>query len=335
MVLVREMGFRWTQTASWIESVNQQNELGNREKHHQHMKTILSVILLAVPLAAIAQTSSDTGTLTPTPVLIGNTKSSKANVDFLPELTAVTTQIKAQFDSGATNASDLNHSLQAVNDLIVKHIGDGNRDQVARLYLLDAHIYADGLKDTAKARAIWGQVARDFPGTVEARGAAISLAKLNAAVAAEADPNVSEGLEVGQKFPGFSEVDLTGNPLSVAAYRGRVTMIDFWATWCPPCRGEMPNVISTYNRYHTQGFDIIGVSLDEDKDAVVNFTRMQGMGWAQYFDGQGWDNKLAKQYGIRSIPMDYLLDGHGVIIGKELRGDNLMVAVAKAIANNH
>ena len=97
----------------------------------------------------------------------------------------------------------------------------------------------------------------------------------------------------------------------------------------------MPNVIGIYSRYHTQGFDIIGISLDNDKDAVVNFTQAQGMPWAQYSDGQGWDNKLAKQYGVRSIPMTYLLDGHGVIIGKELRGENLADAVAKALAKNH
>ena len=139
---------------------------------------------------------------------------------------------------------------------------------------------------------------------------------------------------MGQKFPGFNEADIAGRPLSVAAHRGRVTMIDFWATWCGPCRGEMPNVIATYGRYHTQGFDIIGVSLDDDQNAVVKFTQAQGMAWPQYFDGQGWNNKLAKKYGVNSIPMDYLLDRHGIIIGKELRGEALGQAVAKALANN-
>jgi len=96
----------------------------------------------------------------------------------------------------------------------------------------------------------------------------------------------------------------------------------------------MPNVIATYGRYHTQGFDIIGVSLDDDQNAVVKFTQAQGMAWPQYFDGQGWNNKLAKKYGVNSIPMDYLLDRHGIIIGKELRGEALGQAVAKALANN-
>ena len=139
---------------------------------------------------------------------------------------------------------------------------------------------------------------------------------------------------MGQKFPGFNETDLAGRSLSLAAYKGKVTLIDFWATWCGPCRAELPNVTAIYQSYHTQGFEIIGVSLDEDRTSVANFTQAHGMAWAQYFDGQGWDNKLAKTYGVHSIPMTYLLDRHGVIIGKELRGEELQQAVAKTLAKN-
>ncbi len=254
-----------------------------------------------------------------------------ALVDFGPELADVTRQLKEKFDAGKTSEFDLADNLHDINELIKQHVHDGNREQLARLYLLVAHIDADGLKNTARARAIWSQVVRDFPGTVAAEGAKISLAQLNAQMAAEPDPSVPEGLEIGQKFPGFNETDASGNAVSVAAYRGRVTMIDFWATWCPPCRGEMPNVIATYQKYHAQGFDIIGVSLDEDRNALANFTQNEGMIWQQYFDGRGWKNKLAQKYGVDSIPMDYLLDRHGIIIGKELRGGELGEAVARAL----
>ena len=108
-------------------------------------------------------------------------------------------------------------------------------------------------------------------------------------------------------------------------------MIDFWATWCGPCRAEMPNVVATYQKYHAQGFEIIGVSLDENRMALGNYTSAQGLVWPQYFDGRGWENKLAKKYGVESIPMDYLLDRHGVIIGSGLRGENLRMAVAGAV----
>jgi len=254
--------------------------------------------------------------------------------DFATEVTSVTAQLKAKFDAGKTTEADLTENLQAINDLIAKHEKDRDREQLARLYLLDGHIYADGLKKSAKARAIWAYVAANFPGTQAARGASLSLTRLDAQLAADSGPQVPEGLALGQKFPGFDETSLGGQPLSVAAHRGKVTLIDFWATWCPPCRAELPNVTAIYRTYHAQGFDIIGVSLDDDRDALVNFTQARGMAWPQYFDGQGWDNKLAKKYGVHSIPMTYLLDRHGIIIGKELRGEELGAAVVKALADN-
>lgn len=252
-------------------------------------------------------------------------------VDILAEVDKVTADLKAKFDAGQTNAAELKENQEAITSLIMKHRVDGKRDQVARLYLLNAHIFADALGDAPKARAIWMYVAKNYYGTPAATGAGVSIAKLDAKLAAGGPANVTEGLEIGQRFPGINEADLNGQALNLAAHRGRVTMIDFWATWCPPCRGEMPNVIATYQKYNPEGFDIIGVSLDDDHDALVNFLQAHGMTWQQYFDGQGWDNKLAKQYNVHSIPMDYLLDRHGIIIGKELRGEDLPAAVEKAL----
>jgi thiol-disulfide isomerase/thioredoxin len=202
---------------------------------------------------------------------------------------------------------------------------------VARLYLLDAHIYGDGFKDEFMARAIWGQVEKDFPGTLAAKGAAVQITRADAEKAAKAEPNVPEGLEVGQKFPDFNVTDMAGKPLSLSACKGRVTLIDFWAAWCPPSRDEVPNVVAVYNQYHARGFDIIGVNIDENRDAATSFAQAQGMTWSQYFDGLGWDNQLVKQYDVSILPMNYLLDGHGVIIGKALSGDDLAAAVAKVV----
>ena len=148
------------------------------------------------------------------------------------------------------------------------------------------------------------------------------------------EPAVATGLEIGQKFPDFNERDLNGTSLSVSGHRGHVTMIDFWATWCGPCRGELPNVTAAYQKNHARGFDILGISLDSDRNQLVNFTQKSNMPWPQYFDGQGWNNKLAKKYNVRSIPATYLLDGRGVIIAKDLRGSALETAVANALAGN-
>jgi thiol-disulfide isomerase/thioredoxin len=109
-------------------------------------------------------------------------------------------------------------------------------------------------------------------------------------------------------------------------------IVDFWATWCGPCRNELPNVLAAYSKHHDQGFYIIGVSLDQDQAKLTEFTKSMNMTWPQYFDGQGWGNKLAVKYGIESIPATFLLDGNGKIIGKNLRGEALEPAVAEALA---
>jgi thiol-disulfide isomerase/thioredoxin len=289
----------------------------------KQMKQFLFAIGLLVALPVWGQTTSadvPPATITKKPEL----------VDFSADLAKVTADLKQKFDGQATNFDD---NLKAINALIAQHQKDGNREQVARLYLLDAHIYADGLNNKAKAREFWAVVVHNYPGTLAAKGASLSLSKLNAEAAA-VDLSIPEGLEVGQRFPGFSETDVGGRPLSVAAYRGRVTLVDFWATWCGPCKAEMPNVIATYNKYHAQGFDIIGVSLDDDRSKLLAYTQSAGMAWAQFFDGQGWDNKLAKQYNIHSIPMSYLLDRHGVIVGKGLRGARLPAMVETTLVNS-
>ena len=141
-------------------------------------------------------------------------------------------------------------------------------------------------------------------------------------------------LVVGAKFPDFNEKDVAGKPISIANDKGKVVLVDFWATWCGPCRAELPNVLATYNKYHDKGFEIVGISLDQDQAKLADFTKSMNMPWPQIFDGQGWQNKLAVKYGIESIPATFLLDGEGKIIGRDLRGEELPAAVAKALAKN-
>jgi thiol-disulfide isomerase/thioredoxin len=160
------------------------------------------------------------------------------------------------------------------------------------------------------------------------------LARIQAQSAQQsAAEKIQAGLAKGVDFPDFSEQDLNGKPISVGALKGKVVMVDFWATWCGPCRGELPNVIATYGKHHAQGFEIIGVSLDSDRDKLDAFLKQQdGMTWPQFFDGQGWGNKLAVKYGVESIPFAVLIGPDGKIIGKDLRGEELENAVAAALA---
>ena len=105
--------------------------------------------------------------------------------------------------------------------------------------------------------------------------------------------------------------------------RGKVVLIDFWASWCGPCRKENPNVVNVYKKYKDQGFDILSVSLDSNKDRWMSAIEKDNMTWAHVSDLKGWKNEVAKTYGISSIPATILLDKEGKIIARNLRGPAL------------
>ncbi len=107
----------------------------------------------------------------------------------------------------------------------------------------------------------------------------------------------------------YTSVD--GRKVDMAKLKGKVVLIDFWATWCPPCVAEVPDVKATYDKLHDKGFEIVGISLDEDKEALTGFTKDHGMSWPQYFDGLHWRNKLAVAFGITSVPSMWLVDKQG------------------------
>ena len=140
-----------------------------------------------------------------------------------------------------------------------------------------------------------------------------------------------KALPVGSPFPDFSETDVNGKPISVAQYKGKIVLVDFWATWCGPCVGELPNVLKTYEKYHSKGFEIVGVSLDSDKSKLTSFIQAKNMTWQQFFDGGGWKNKIAQKYTVHSIPATYLIDKDGKLLAKNLRGPALEEAVGKAL----
>lgn len=246
--------------------------------------------------------------------------------DASQELNALIKKVRTDIQSGKTTEADLSDDLKQFDVLLAEHKGE-KTDAVARILYMKAELYAEVIKDDSKADALMSQLTNDFSSTPFV----IKLQKMQAQEAAAKE--IQSSLVEGAQFPDFNEKDVTGKPLSIADYKGKVVMIDFWATWCPPCRGEVPNVVATYQKYHDKGFEIIGVSLDQDQQKLLDFTKQNNMTWRQYFDGQGWGNALAVKYGIQSIPMTFLLDGNGKIIGKDLRGQDLTDAVANAVGS--
>ncbi len=138
-------------------------------------------------------------------------------------------------------------------------------------------------------------------------------------------------LYVGAKAIDFSFTSVRGKKISLKDLRGKVVLLDFWASWCGPCVRELPNVKEVYRRFHDRGFEIIGINLDLDKEQFENFIRENGITWPQYFDGLGWDNRIAKLYRVTAIPATYLLDDRGIIRAKNVRGEKLAQAVGKLV----
>ena len=132
--------------------------------------------------------------------------------------------------------------------------------------------------------------------------------------------------------PEFSQELLTGGEAGPQDYRGKILLVDFWASWCGPCRRENPNVVKMYDEFKGDGFEILGVSLDKDRDRWAAAVEKDGLTWPQVSDLRGWSNAAGRLYGVSSIPATFLLDREGKIVARNLRGEALRAKVADLVA---
>jgi peroxiredoxin len=268
----------------------------------------LGAALLLVNLAALAEQTNDVSA----------------------ELKTLVDKVRDKLHGQSKTEADLAGELKEFDDLLAKH-KDEKTDAVAQVLLMKAMLYAEVLDNPQKAIESFEQLKTDFPNTQSGKNAGEMIENVKKQAEGK---KIQRSLVKGAKFPDFDEKDVAGKHVSIGDYKGKVVLIDFWATWCGPCVGELPNVVKAYEKHHEKGFEIIGVSLDQNQAKLTNFTKENKVTWQQFFDGKGWGNKLAVKYGVQSIPATFLLDREGKIIERDLRGDALEDAIAAALAKN-
>lgn len=136
---------------------------------------------------------------------------------------------------------------------------------------------------------------------------------------------------IGQPMIDFTQGDVDGKPVRLSDFKGKYVLLDFWASWCGPCRAENPNVLKAYNKFKDKNFTVLGVSLDDKADKWKEAIAKDGMPWMQVSDLKGFRNEVAQQYGIQAIPCSFLIDPQGIIIAKELRGTKLHTQLAEIL----
>jgi peroxiredoxin len=249
--------------------------------------------------------------------------------DVNTQLKDVVDKIRTKRVAWKTPEAELAPELEELDAIYLQHKGE-NPEDLANVLRLKATVYWSIVDNSEKGIAVIRQLKKDYPNTTVGRDAdgIISLIQQHEEIRKN-----RRTLTNGAKFPDFSEKDLLGNPLSVSQYEDKVVLVEFWATWCVPCVAELPNIIKAYNKHHSNGFEVIGISLDQDEQKLKSFLKAKEIPWVQYFDGEGWQNKLAAKYGIDSVPATFLLDRQGKIIGQDLRGEALEEALIQALTN--
>ena len=224
-------------------------------------------------------------------------------------------------DPNLSEDERLQMRMQAIDRQVMAKENDGQEAMIAEQIKAARQL----VKDFPKRQEGYQLLLRAAGLTDEATTRSVAKELIDSPVASDMVKKAAEGLlkkidAVGKPLPiKFSAVD--NREVDVTQMKNKVVLIDFWGTWCGPCVAEVPNVVKTYEKLHEKGFEIVGISFDADKDALLKFIGDKKMTWPQYFDGKRWENKIGREYGINSIPAMWLVDKKGNLRDMNGRAD--------------
>lgn len=213
-----------------------------------------------------------------------------------------------------TSLEELMHEVDSQESNLIADFVEDHKNSVVSAYLISGKFMSRG--EFGRAKELFSMLRPGVKNTVIGKQISDVLSKVALT-------------EPGAKAPDFSQQNTNGDIVKLSDYRGKYVLVDFWASWCSPCRQENPSVRKAYTKYKDDNFEIIGISLDRDRSQWVKAIQMDNLPWVQLSDLNGWDNEVSKTYGVQSIPENFLIDPKGKIVAKSLRGEQLNSKLAE------